>query len=571
MTNPGDKSATLKVLGLYAAGSWLVLQIIDVLANNVGLPPSVFRLALILLLVGLPLVGMTAYLQGTGSGLFTWRNAIVGGVGALALLGVVAAAGMVWRVSTPDEFGVPTGAEDARSIAVLPLVNVGGDSTQEYFADGITEELANALGKVPGLRVAARTSSYAFKGRRDLDVREVGQALGVATVLQGSVRRAGGRLRVNVQLTDASERVELWSQSYDADVKDVFAVQDSITQATVSQLALQLGGDDLAAVRAGRTVNTEAHDLYLRGRVLAGEQTPSALRRALDYYREALAKDPDYPQAWAGMSSAYVAMADGFMPSHIAYDSARIAARHALERDSLVADAHASLGFASMALDWSFETGEQQLRRALELDPNSVWTLILYGWYLCTTGRFDEGLALADRSISLDRLSPVAGWPRDVCLYSARRYDELIADLEATVAVDPDFWYWDAYPAAAYREEGRMQEALAEYGRLQQLAGEEPLFGYAITYARNGQAAEAREILGQLEALSRAQYVNPLSIALIYASLDQNDEAFEWLERAVEDRTVFLFGLVTWADFDPLGEDPRLGQLIERIGLPAPR
>jgi tetratricopeptide (TPR) repeat protein len=137
--------------------------------------------------------------------------------------------------------------------------------------------------------------------------------------------------------------------------------------------------------------------------------------------------------------------------------------------------------------------------------------------------------------------------------------------------VDPDFWYWDAYPAAAYREEGRMTEALAEYGRLQLLAGEEPLFGYAITYARNGREAEAREILGQLETLSRAQYVNPLSIALIYANLGQSDEAFEWLDRAVEDRTVFLFGLVTWADFDPLRTDPRLGQLIERIGVPAPR
>ena len=211
------------------------------------------------------------------------------------------------------------------------------------------------------------------------------------------------------------------------------------------------------------------------------------------------------------------------------------------------------------------------MRRALELDPNSVWTLILYGFFLCTTGRIDEGLTMANRAIELDRLSPVAGWPRDVCLYSGRRYNELIADHAAGILVDPDFWYWDVYPGAAYRERGQIPEALAEYGRIQQLAGDQPLFGYAITYARAGKVAEAREILRRLQTLAREHYVNPLSIAAIHASLGEKDAAFASLDRAVQDRTVFLFGLVTWRDFDPIRQDPRFGQLIRRIGLPSSR
>jgi len=223
-----------------------------------------------------------------------------------------------------------------------------------------------------------------------------------------------------------------------------------------------------------------------------------------------------------------------------------------------------------MALDWRFEFGERELRRALDLDPNSSWTMILYGWYLCVTRRIEEGLTLANHAIAVDRLSPIAAWPRDACLYTSRRYDEVIANHAAGIPVDPDFWYWDVYQAAAYRERGRIPDALAEYRRIQGLAGDKPLFGYAITYARMGRVAEAREILGRLQAYARGHYVNPLSIAAIYAGLSDKDEAFAWLDRAIRDRTVFLFGIVRWPEFDPLRQDPRLAQLVRRIGLPAP-
>jgi serine/threonine-protein kinase len=490
---------------------------------------------------------------------------------------VVVAAGVIAAVawlssgrSQPATDVAPTSR--ARSIAVLPLVNVGGDSTQEYFADGMADELANALGKVPGLKVAARTSSYAFKGRRDVDVKDVGRKLGVDVVLQGSVRRAGDRMRMSVQLTDARQGVELWSQTYDRETKDAFAVQDSITQALVRQLALSLGGGTLAATRAGRTTNPEAHDLYLRAQTMSMQGTEPAIRRSIELFRQALVKDPGYAQAEASIAFQYMSLADAFMPSNVAYDSSRTAARRALARDSLVGDARALIAFSNIALDWDFQGGERDLRDAAVREPNSAPTQALYAVYLCTIGRTSEGLVAAEAATTLDPLNPLGSWSREECLYKGRRYDQLIAEHKQIVASwpDPRFFYWDSFLAAAYREKGQFTEALAEYERAQQAVGDVPLYGYAVTLARAGQTARARAMLDRLLAYGRDHYVNPITFVAVYAALGDRDRAFEWLERTAVDRTGWLWGIASWPEFDPLQHDPRLGQLIRRMALPVP-
>ena len=488
---------------------------------------------------------------------------------AAALAGLALVGGLAWWGFRPRG---PASAPDARavkSIAVLPLVNIGGDSTQEYFADGMSEELTNALGKVPGLRVAARTSSFAFKGRRDLDVREVGDRLGVGVVLQGSVRRAGDRVKVSVQLTDARQRVELWSESYDRAVTDVFAMQDSITQAIVGQLALTLGGGQLAAAQAGRTVNPEAHDLYLQGQRLFHQSTEPSLRRGLEYFRRALAIDPRYAQAWLGIAWTYAFLADAYVLPAVAYDSAKLAAHRALDYDSLTGDTYVLLGYASYATDWNLENADRLFRRGVELSPNSADVHTFQANWLCFVGQIDDGVAAVDRAIALDPLSTVASFVREWCLYLGRRYDEVIVQHARTMALDSTFLYMDWFVGAAYREQGRYAEALAEYRRAQDLAGEQPLHGYAITYARMGRTEEAREILGRLEAYARTHYVNPIFLAEVHASLGERDLAIEWLERAVSDRTVWVAGLHRWPELDPLRSDPRFTALIRRIGLPA--
>ncbi|MEP7325340.1 MAG: protein kinase [Gemmatimonadota bacterium] len=488
---------------------------------------------------------------------------IPAGVAGFALVAIVG-----WVVINKRGPASAPAAETAKSIAVLPLVNIGGDSTQEYFADGIAEELTNALGKVPGLRVAARTSSYTFKGRRDLDVREVGEKLNVGVVLQGSVRRVGDRVKVSVQLTDARQRVELWSDSYDEAVKDVFAMQDSITRAIVSQLALTLGGADLAAARAGRTNDPEAHDLYLQGQALLHRSTEPALRRALVYYRAALAKDPGYAQAHLGVAWAYAFLADAYELASVAYDSSKVAARRALDRDSMLGEAHIAIGYALFAADRDFANADPEFRRGLELSPNSGDVRALYANWLCFTGHVTAGLGQADRAMDLDQLNALGSFVREWCLYLDHRYDEVIAQHARTSALDPTFFYLDAFAGAAYREKGQYDKAVAEYAEAQGLVGDLPLHGYIITYVRMGKLSEARAMLARLEAYAREHYVNPMFFAEIHASLGDKDLAFKWLDRAAEDRTVWVLGLNRWPELDPLRSDPRFAALVKRIGLP---
>jgi len=446
---------------------------------------------------------------------------------------------------------------------------MSGDKDNEYFSDGISEEILNVLAKTADLHVAARTSSFSFKGGKQ-EAPEIARDLKVRMLLEGSVRKQGDRVRITAQLIDAETGYHVWSQTYDRDTRDAFAVQDSITQATVRQLALSLGAGTLAATRTGRTTNPEAHDLYLRAQTIASQGTEMALRRAIALYRQALAKDPDYAQADAAIAFQYMSLADSYMPSNIAYDSSRTAARRALARDSLVSDARALVAFANMALDWSFETSDRELRQAAVREPNSAQTQILYAVYLCTIGRTAEGLAAAQAAMTLDPLNPVASWSREECLYKARRYDQLIAEHAQTVSSwpDPRFFYWDSFLGAAYREKGQFTEALAEYERAQQAAGDIPLYGYAVTLARAGQKAKATAMAERLQAYRRDHYVNPITLVAVYAALGDRDQAFAWLDRTVEDRTGWLWGIATWPEFDSLQHDPRLVQLIRRIGLP---
>jgi tetratricopeptide (TPR) repeat protein len=298
--------------------------------------------------------------------------------------------------------------------------------------------------------------------------------------------------------------------------------------------------------------------------------TEAALRRSIELFRQALAKDPQYAQADAAIAFQYMSLADAFMPSNVAYDSSRTAARRALARDSLVGEARALVAFSNMALDWTFKDGERELRDVAAREPNSAPAQVLYAVYLCTIGRVEEGLTAAQAATVVDPLNPLGTWSREECLYKGRRYDQLIAEHSKTVASwpDPRFFYWDSFLAAAYRETGRYAEALAEYERAQQAVGELPLYGYAVTLARAGQTAKARAMLDRLLAYAKDHYLNPITLVAVYAALGDRDQAFAWLDRTVTDRTGWLWGIATWPEFDALQNDPRLAQLIRRMGLP---
>jgi Tfp pilus assembly protein PilF len=431
----------------------------------------------------------------------------------------------------------------------------------------MTDELASALMKVPGLRVAARSSAFTFKGK-NADAREIGAKLGVATVLEGTIRRSGSKLRVTAQLVNAADGLVRWSDRYERELKDVFLVQDDITSAIVSALQLTLGADALASNKGRRTEDADAHDLYLRGRFLALKQNEEGLRKSLDYFAKALEKDPGYAPAYAGTAFAHMWLADAFEPPREAEPKAKAAALKAIELDSTNAEAHTYLGLIKWFYDWEFQAYDVEFRRAVQLNPSSMEAHNFYALALCSMDRWDEGIAEADRAILLDPLSPVPSQMREACLVKSRRYDQAIQQHRRTAELDPNFFYSGSSLGTAYLEKGMFAEAVAEYQRLQRATGGPSFSGLAVTFARMGKTAEARKILDEFLNRSEQQYVSSDEIALIYASLGEKDQAFAWLDRAYEARSAFLItGILGGPDYDPLRGDPRLDALLRKIGL----
>ena len=451
-----------------------------------------------------------------------------------------------------------------QSIAVLPFVNQSGNPDDEYFSDGMTDELASALMKVSGLRVAAHSSTFTFKGK-PADAREVGSQLHVASVLEGTVRRAGSKLRVTAELVNAADGLALWSERYERDAKDIFKVQDDITGAIVSALRLKLGATTPNQTR--RPENVEAHDLYLRGRFMFLKGTEDGFRKSLDYFSQALAKDPGYVLAYDGMADAWSFLADAFLPPREAYPKAQDAAMKALELDALDGDAQSRLAAVRWFYAWDIPAADEGFRRSLQLNPNSADVHYLRSWFLCSLKRWDEGFAETERAIALDPLSPIPSWVREYCFCMSRRFDEALAQHAKTSELDPNFFYVDVPAAIAYREKGMFAESVAEYQRLQKVTGQ-PMAGLAVTYARMGKTSEARTILREMLDLASRKYVSPELVALIYVSLGEKNQAFIWLDKAYQARSAWLItGVLVLPQYDPIRGDTRYTALLKKMGL----
>jgi serine/threonine-protein kinase len=492
--------------------------------------------------------------------------------GAAALVAVALGGGSLLWTHSRDGREVASAGDPpaARSIAVLPLANVGGDSSQEYFADGMTDELTTALGSIPGLRVAARSSAYSFKGRT-VDLREVGRRLHVGAVLEGSVRRAGPRLRVSAQLVNTRDGLALWAQTYEREQRDVFRVQEDIAQSIASALRLTLGaGQAGAAKRIGGTRNLEAYDLYLKGRSFLYRSTEADLRRSLTLFHEALAIDSGYALAWAGIADAWVWLSDDYLSPHEGFPRAKEAALRALALDSTLAEAQATLGLVERFYEWDHAAGARALQRAIALNP-SVSSAYLYWGLALMQGpaeNLDSALKVTRRAEAVDPLNAQmiaeAGW----ILLLQGRNEDAIAECRRALELDPTSSWTLQFLAEALLAAGRPQEALASLRDISAPPDRvrEVMARALVALGRRG---EARAMLRTMERDAARRYDRPESIAAVYAALGDADAAFRWLEKAYDARSsnvsMIRVERQRWA---PLRDDPRLGALVRRVGIP---
>jgi serine/threonine-protein kinase len=464
--------------------------------------------------------------------------------------------------------------EQQTSIAVLPFVDMSPEHDQEYFSDGMTEEIINALTQLEELRVASRTSCFAFKGR-PLEIGEVGAKLKVATVLEGSVRKAGSRLRITAQLVNVDDGYHLWSERYDREMEDVFAIQDDIARSIAGRLQLSL------AVEAGErlveppTDSIEAYDLYLKGRFLVNrlvEVKGEGPRQGIHLFQEALALDPLYALPHAGIADAYSHLGNtGVLPTDEALPKAKEAAMRALELDDTLAEAHCALGWILMNYDFDWAGAEKHFRRAIELVPSSAEAHGRYADHLLwVQGQFDEAVAEARRGVELEPTSVVANTWLGRHLCRVGRYEEAIIQLRRAVELDSSHWHAHLSLTEAYRLDSMHTEAVAAVETAMALAGPHPwnLTHLALAYAASGKMAEADAIYDELLARSRHERVQSSLLAAISAVLGRIDEAFEWLDRAYDERDNLLVTLKVLRFWDPLRDDPRFQDLLRRMNFP---
>jgi serine/threonine-protein kinase len=444
---------------------------------------------------------------------------------------------------------------------------MSADPENEYFCDGLADELSNALAKIDELKIVARTSAFSFKGK-DTSISAIGEALGVRTILEGSVRKAGNRLRISVQLVNAADGYHIWSERYDRLLEDVFDVQDEITLAVVDVLKVKLLGDERAAALKRGTQDAEAYQLYLNGRFHWNERTAAALQAAVDFYRRAVDRDPNYALAYAGLAECYVLFSWlSVDPPRESMPKAKAAALRALELDDTLAEAHAALGVYLSFYEWNQPASERALRRAIDLKPNSASAVHWLGNVpLLAMGRFEESIAAERRAAELDPLSTIIVCDTGLSLFCARRFEEVAGEFQRVLALDAGFYVARYHLGLVHHARAMYDDAIAEFKSCLN-ATDDPwvrsLLGRAL--AKSGRRSEAFALRDELQVDATRRYVPNVGLAVLCAALDEMDEAFGWLERDVADRSLYppFYGIDPV--FDDFRDDPRFAEVLRVV------
>jgi serine/threonine protein kinase/tetratricopeptide (TPR) repeat protein len=460
-----------------------------------------------------------------------------------------------------------TSAAGIRSLAVLPLENLSGDPQQQYFADGMTEELTTELSQVGSLRVVSRTSAMRYKATRK-SVPEIAQELNVDAVVEGSVEREGDRVRITAQLVQGPTDTHLWAKGYERDFRDSLRLQDEVAQAIVNEVQLKLSPQEQARFARSGVIDPEAHEDYLRGLFYLQLHDGPDLRRSIDLLHAAVTKDPAYALAYSALAQSYRALIfnSNAAPADVLPQS-EAAARRAVEIDDQLAEAHASLASNLADYDWDWANAEREFQTALHLNPNSSVVHIHHAHFLRQEGDFEESIREGRRGVELDPVSGEANFILAQSLFEARRYDEAISQLQKTLDLEPRFWPAHVYLGKTFAEQGQLRAAVEELKKAGDFTAE-PYATIGYVYGRMGRVADANKVIADLREQSKNTYVAPTNFAKIYIGLGDKNQAFAWLEKGFEQHDFWLTCLKGEPIFDPLRPDPRFQDLVRRVGFP---
>ncbi len=456
-----------------------------------------------------------------------------------------------------------------RSLAVLPLQNLSGDPSQDYFSDGMTDELITELGQISDLRVISRTSAMSYKGTRKT-LPQIAQELNVDAVVEGAVLRSGNQVRITAQLIMAPADKQLWAKSYEGDLRNTLTVQSKVARAIAEEIRMKLTPHEQAVLNNANVVNPQAYEAYLKGRYFWNKRTADGLSKAIDYFDEAVQWKPDYAQAYTGLADSYALAGDwkyGLLAPTEAYPKAKAAAGRAIALDSTLGEAHISLALCLNNFDWDWNSAGREFTRGLELSPGYAIGYEWYGWHLAGLGRHSEAIAQVEKAVTLDPLSPSIGADLAEELLVASRLDEAVEQSRKTIALDPFFASAHYVLGQAFVQKHAYKEAIAELQKAIDLSPGSTAFtaNLAYAYAVSGMRDEAVKLLNDLKTRPPKVFSNAPEIAMVYVGLDDKDQAMTWLEKAYAER--FSPWVLMRPCFNPLRSDPRFQDLIHRVGL----
>jgi adenylate cyclase len=565
------KKRIIEILAGFVGGGWLIYEIVHwILVVHYHLPERLLDITLVTL-IGTLLCTLTwRWFAGRKKPRKFKPELIL--IPLVFSLTILLDINLILHLKGPASETFPA-SQWKNSIAVLPFVDMSPQKDQEYFCDGMTEELINRLSNIRELRVPARTSAFAFKGKAE-DIREIGRKLNVEKVLEGSVRKEDSQLRITVQLVNVSDSYHIWSETFDKELTKVFAIQDEIALTVADKLKLTLLSDERARLVKRPTENLEAYNLYLLGRYFLDRASAEEdFNKVIGYFEQAIAKDPDYALACAGQALCYSLLCiSGYLAPKEVYQKAMEAAKKAIELDDELGEAHASLGHLKTIFDWDFAGAEHEFKRALKLNPGSVDVWFFYSQYLTTLGRFEEAIAGLKRVIELDPASPANYILLGMYGYQmAGRYDESIAQIKKGLDMDPSILYGQLFLASAFALKGMYREAVAQADKVLSAwpIREDVLIFSCLgwVYSVSGQQEKARSLLNSMLDLRTRRYVDAYLIGGVYAGLGEKEKAFEWLTKAYDEHA----GQMIFIKVDPwyknLHSYPRYKELLKKVGF----